>query len=459
MYLDELRLKNYRSFKGNSFKFSKITLLLGPNSGGKTSVFAAVLSALQSDRFPLYFSPNGELVETGDYREIVSSHRVGDDITIELIFSVDGSNGSSRPVELKGVYSRDGETSMPQLVNAVALGSVAEWNVSRQRNKYKFRWEYYSDRDSRQQVESDFPELAKAVESMLIRIESDDSSGQKSKRKGRSQAKSHAASLDSLPNSGTNEGPLHTISRVRGSATIWANMAINESLNLTKNFASRFSYIGSHRLPPQRTYYYLVGSDLKVGVSGQNTIEQILAWENNKSPNLQKLTSVLKRIGLASRLAPNKLAGGRFEVKVKVPGSSVGSSLADVGFGINQFLPVLVAELQQSDGATIAISQPETHLHPSVQAEIASHFASQVKNRGFRYIVETHSEYLLNRLRRLIRKGELASEDVAVYYVEPSQAGACVHQITLEKSGQIKGAPPGFFATYQMDVMNIAFKR
>ena len=80
----------------------------------------------------------------------------------------------------------------------------------------------------------------------------------------------------------------------------------------------------------------------------------------------------------------------------------------------------------------------------------------QVQNKNKRYIIETHSEYLLNRLRLLIVKGEIAAEDIAIYYFENTNKGTDKHAIEFTKDGQIKNAPKGFFDTYMMDVMDIA---
>lgn len=458
MYIDQLELKNYRAFRDHKIDFSKITLLLGPNSGGKTSIIASLLSALQSEKFPLYFSPNGRLVETGDYRELISSHDVRRSLSVALRFGQRGGQGE-RPLVVAGTYTRDPDTSMPLMKSATIKGREIEWEALRGRKNYKVSWTFLPEQDQRHELRKDNPEFVSAMETMfstLNRISRDKERSGQHEKKGRVRSVSETKDT----NSGTHEGDLSSLTSPNSIQTnVWASVALTSSVNLLSEFSKRFSYIGSHRNAPQRTYYHAVGPDMKVGVCGQNTVEQILAWKNSKSSKLVDLAQVMKRLGLASGVTTNKLAGGRFEVRVTVPGSRVSSSLSDVGFGVNQLLPVVVAELQLPKGSTIAVSQPETHLHPKVQAEAASHFAEQVANRQYRYIIETHSEYLINRFRRLIRKGSLSSDDVAVYYVQPSPIGAEVHKIVFEKSGKISGAPKGFFETYQVDVLNIAMQR
>jgi len=75
-----------------------------------------------------------------------------------------------------------------------------------------------------------------------------------------------------------------------------------------------------------------------------------------------------------------------------------------------------------------------------------------------RYIIETHSEYFLNRIRLQIAKGELSTEDVSVIYLENNGEHTTSHNIRLLSDGRVDGAPKSFFATYMLDVMKIAME-
>jgi predicted ATP-dependent endonuclease of OLD family len=217
-----------------------------------------------------------------------------------------------------------------------------------------------------------------------------------------------------------------------------------------------FNFISSFRLQPDRTYYQSLASN-KVDKFGGGYIDQILDWNDNQSEELLNLAFILKSLKILYDIKPHRLSGGRFEIKVKVKSRSKWESLADVGFGISQFLPIIVADLQLSDNSTLIMSQPEIHLHPSVQANLGDYLVKQVKERNKNYIVETHSEYLLNRMRLLIVKGEIQPEDVAVYYFENSiKDGSVAHRIEFTKDGRILNAPKGFFETYMIDTMDIA---
>ena len=102
------------------------------------------------------------------------------------------------------------------------------------------------------------------------------------------------------------------------------------------------------------------------------------------------------------------------------------------------------------------MAQPETHLHPEAQARLASYFVRLAKERNITFIVETHSEYLINRLRRLVAEGAVGEDEVSVAHLTNNGQESTVHPIQLRMDGQIVGAPEDFFETYMMDVMQLA---
>lgn len=107
-------------------------------------------------------------------------------------------------------------------------------------------------------------------------------------------------------------------------------------------------------------------------------------------------------------------------------------------------------------GDTLVVAHPETRLDTEAQARLAGYFVDSVKKRGVTFVAETHSEYLLNRLRRLVANGEIAEHDVLVAHVENAGGEARVHPVEIRADGRIVGAPNGFFETHMTDVMKLA---
>ncbi len=94
-------------------------------------------------------------------------------------------------------------------------------------------------------------------------------------------------------------------------------------------------------------------------------------------------------------------------------------NIADVGFGISQVLPVVVALLVAKPGQLVYIEQPEIHLHPRAQVNLARMLADAAK-RGVRVVIETHSARLLLALQTLVAEGELAPELVKLHWFSRS---------------------------------------
>ena len=128
----------------------------------------------------------------------------------------------------------------------------------------------------------------------------------------------------------------------------------------------------------------------------------------------------------------------------------------DLGVGISQIVPVVVTALD-SEQRLLAIEQPELHLHPKLQAELGDLFMeAALGDRKHLVVLETHSEHLVLRLLRRIREttdGDLQSdaipispEDLSVYYIEQTPAGARLTHLAVDESGEfIDRWPAGFF--------------
>ena len=128
-------------------------------------------------------------------------------------------------------------------------------------------------------------------------------------------------------------------------------------------------------------------------------------------------------------------------------------TLADVGFGINQLLPVIVEGVDfftGTEGRVLCVEQPEIHLHPRLQAHLADLMIANITGRGEKqWIVETHSELLILRIQRRIRERKLEPSDVSVLYVDPNTdetRGTTITQLRLDENGDFIDAwPDGFF--------------
>ncbi len=123
-----------------------------------------------------------------------------------------------------------------------------------------------------------------------------------------------------------------------------------------------------------------------------------------------------------------------------------------VGFGLTQVLPIVVAALSASVGDILLIENPEVHLHPAGQA-LMGQFLTEVAKAGVQVIVETHSDHVLNGIRRSVKAEILKPEFVAVHFFRPrSLGGSQVISPQLDKTGNIDTWPEGFFDQFDKDM-------
>lgn len=132
--------------------------------------------------------------------------------------------------------------------------------------------------------------------------------------------------------------------------------------------------------------------------------------------------------------------------------SGVQVRLEDIGYGVGQLLPIIDFCTREAD-QVICIEQPELHLHPRLQGNLGELFVDSVI-RGDQIIAETHSENILLRVRRLIREQHIAADDVAVVYVDNTDAGVMISRLRLGSSGELLDPwPSGFFDDSLADIL------
>lgn len=120
------------------------------------------------------------------------------------------------------------------------------------------------------------------------------------------------------------------------------------------------------------------------------------------------------------------------------------ANLPDVGYGVSQTLPIIVQSVLAAEHGTLLLQQPEVHLHPRGQAALGSFFAQTVAKEKKELVVETHSDYLLDRVRVEVARGTIKATDVLILFFEKEYIETRVHQIHLDDQGNVTGAPESY---------------
>ncbi len=172
---------------------------------------------------------------------------------------------------------------------------------------------------------------------------------------------------------------------------------------------------------PERTYRTTAVGDHFLG-EFQNYVASIVTqWQAGHKELFDALAGALEDLGLTWKIKAMPIDDTQVELEVgRLPRAQPGGArdlvnIADVGFGVSQTLPVLVALLVAQPGQLVYLEQPELHLHPRAQTRLAGVLAEAAR-RGVIVVAETHSALLLRSVQTLVAKGGLSPELVKLHW-------------------------------------------
>ncbi len=212
----------------------------------------------------------------------------------------------------------------------------------------------------------------------------------------------------------------------------------------------RLIHVPGLRGNPERAY-----KTTAVGSEYPGTFENYFAsvishWQETKDNRLGALGSALEMLGLTWKVESKRIDDTRIELRVgRTPHRTRGGardmvSIADVGFGVSQVLPVLVALLAAEPEQLVYLEQPEMHLHPRAQFALAEILADAAK-RGVRVVAETHSSLLLLGVQTLVAEGKLSPELVKLHWFKRRNNGVTeVNSVDLDNAGAYGEWPTDF---------------
>lgn len=180
-----------------------------------------------------------------------------------------------------------------------------------------------------------------------------------------------------------------------------------------------------------------------------------------KDAKAEKLLSALEQFGKDSGLFGSVTARrlrrkSLFPFQITVNNSGPEKNLLDVGYGVSQALPILVESLLPG-APFLLVQQPEVHLHPKAQAALGSFFAQLVASDARKFVIETHSDFIIDRVRMAIGEGKLKPSQVALVFFERKKIRTRTFELHFDDQGNISGAPPTyreFFLREQLKVIS-----
>ena len=439
--MNSITIENFRCFGDQqTVPLAPLTLLVGPNSTGKTS-FMALIRAMWDVAFRNVV-PNfmEEPYNLGSFQDI--AHRRGDSSGQAEEFGAGFEHSSFRtgnqPISFSAVFENRTGTPFPtkrtishgDLALEVYLDTDGEHNLalhwdggSKHLRPDSRHLRRYSDGAVLLPLSSAFLDAA-YEDQPLMAMEA-----------GKEFVFTHPLAREGLPD-------LQPIRRIL--LGFW-----DQDERPSRPFAG-----APIRSRPRRTYDPVrVTQDPE----GEYIPSYLASLSRRRSVEWDKVKAALEAFGQGSGLFEEisvrsfgDTDGDPFQIMVRLPGDASQMqlrNLIDVGYGVSQSLPVLTELLSDNAPSTYLLQQPEVHLHPTAQAALGSLFCD-IAAKGVQMLVETHSDYLLDRIRMDVRDGKgeptLKPEDVSILYFERFGASVRIYPIWIDENGNVRDAPNSY---------------
>ena len=224
-----------------------------------------------------------------------------------------------------------------------------------------------------------------------------------------------------------------------GDQTIWRKQTGSSSEEELKNVSGFFNFFRNvFPFPAQDGLLDVVAND-PVGWPRERSHNSNPFGPGADDAEVRELREPGRKLGLFDNLELRR-PGGMFEVWADVSGEP--HNMVDVGFGVQSALPVLQSLNEAADGRTLLLQQPESHLHPSVQARLVG----LLVEAGGRLLVETHSDHVPKWFVICLQAGKMGAEDLGIVYFERSEgrASSSIFRIRVDADGNFEGAPASY---------------
>lgn len=417
--LTHLKLENFKIWRSTGpIRLAPITLLLGTNSSGKSSLIQSLLLIRQTVK--------------------------GDDPNLDLNLGNPDAGDSVTLGQFKDLLCRHSAASESTLATQVGI---------------EFRWSEYGAADGSTLFSARYHQgPAGSAELAYLRLGKDGQGFSVQRRKPgiyrlslATQAKPLGQSADFRP-----ERSFAFSASTLNKLGVQAEL-IKPIGPALLNELGRIIYLGPLRRLAQRDYVWAGRMPAHIGDDGAKAVDTLIASgvarqlaTKRRQPLpaeaqlFEQTIHWLKEMNLADGLSIRALgSSARYELLIENDGQA--SNLKDVGVGVSQVLPVIVAALFAQPGHIVIVEEPESHLHPLAQSKLAELFAKISKERNVQFIVETHSEHLFRRMQTLIAREELSVADATMYFVVRDGKNARLLPLEVDDLGRVKNWPNGFF--------------
>ena len=468
-----LAVDNFKGFATkNTIKIKPITLIYGPNSYGKSSIMQSLLLLNQTinegkDYNNVNLLPNGTIVSLGAFNDFLNKQNDNNEIKIEISLPDDHyfQNNYDKFLNLASDFykKREYEKAIEDFDRAIKLSEIGIKLGDKEKMPTSilselsvclhFALRNINSNSSHKKRKKTFSDN-KNEDKQIILSQIDVYEKQTDYDNPENPVENHQKLICTLKYT---ENNLYEITDADGNdlgksekiSFFSVNGSLSDIFRKLEDSLKSIVYVSSYRKQPKRYYVPENNRRIYVGKNGEFTAE-ILGYDNDVLNDvnhwLDRIAKYKLDVNKDEKVSSVTLDDKKTDVK------SV--NLLDLGSGVAQVLPVITQafinpnEDKSKNGTMVLVEEPEIHLHPKAQAEIGEMFAKAAEKTGNTFIIETHSENLLLRLEKLIRKGELSKDDVSVIYVDKSEDGSYCIPLIIDNEGDIENIdeiPDGFF--------------
>ena len=450
-----LQLRNFKAFENTgNLAIKPITVLAGPNSGGKSSILQSLLLLKQTLEGPpeIELNLDGRYAQFSSFNELTFGKPPLSRCDVSFVFELE------TPMPREVVPDYFSELKLPEDSETVTLCSTIELS---------FR---YKRRDKESAVVLDHFKVLSEVQGR----EGPSLSGTLRNRNYRIVTTGRGIELpETLRHrriealAGLHFMPHRLVFEKDDKSTHIPHMTLDPIFlspfnSLQEELEDNLAYLGPLRERPRRAYLHSGNPMTEIGESGQYAAQILWLEKDRRVTYLPARTSEPREVTLMEAvndafvnlgmLQPVDVKSEKsimYQILFRIEGSKAREAvtIADVGFGVSQLLPILVLGLRSDASSILLLEQPEIHLHPKLQANLAD-FLLTLAQQERRLIVETHSDHFINRLRRRIAEDptdELRNK-VNILFVHPPHdgEGATIEPLRVDRFGVIENWPPGF---------------
>nr|WP_154927476.1 DUF3696 domain-containing protein [Pantoea agglomerans] len=246
---------------------------------------------------------------------------------------------------------------------------------------------------------------------------------------------------------------------------------------IRNQFSTNIKYLGPLRKEPVPFYEINPYNEETVGLRGEYTAAllydkkdeivtylspilynnaQNIRFEEKKDTFYNACISWLSYLGVITDIEVGDIGELGLDIKVKNINDKKMQGLSHVGVGVSQVLPIIVMLLLSKKNDTLIFEQPELHLHPKIQSRLCDLILS-ITTSGRQCIVETHSEYIINRLRLRIAQSsdsEIIKNNV-LYFANKVKSNSFFEKVDINRFGAIPNWPEGFFDQTDKEIEKI----